>query len=194
MFYTARADEHEDLGDYDAAEADVRRALEISPQSARVLTHMGNVLSDQDEHEAALAYYDRAIALNPLNPRARMGRGDAYRVLDRWQEAVVDYEKATVYDRENASLYYFLSWGLSNELQRFEDAIDYAQRAHELEPGNRHYLFNLIVAKHGAKDCSVVGEMEEYVALCEDSGECERRLVDWAHDKASSLRSSAYCG
>lgn len=109
MFYTARADEHEDIGDYDAAEADVRRALEISPQSARVLTHMGNVLSDQDEHEAALAYYDRAIALNPLNPRARMGRGDAYRVLDRWQEAVVDYEKATVYDRDNASLYYFLS-------------------------------------------------------------------------------------
>lgn len=62
--------------DYDAALADLRRALALEPRHFGAIAGLAAILAQLDRKREAIAVYDRLIALNPRDEDARKARDD----------------------------------------------------------------------------------------------------------------------
>ncbi|MBV8898219.1 MAG: protein kinase [Acidobacteriaceae bacterium] len=83
------ATEHED-----DAVAQLRRALEIDPQSAEITAFMGWPLYLKPDYQGALEAEDKAIRIDPNLWTARMNRAYILRALHRLPEAIAEFRKA----------------------------------------------------------------------------------------------------
>jgi tetratricopeptide (TPR) repeat protein len=81
-------------GEAKEAEAEIRRALELRPDSAAAHCTYGNLLAAIRDFEGAIVRYDQAIALEPGHAIAYNNKGNALRRLGRSDEALASYEKA----------------------------------------------------------------------------------------------------
>ena len=86
-------------------EAEFRRALELAPQDAAIISNLGNVMSTFGRFDEALPLLKRAIALDPL-------RGASYRnlslnltLLGRYDEAEAAVRKAIELQPQSATNY-----------------------------------------------------------------------------------------
>jgi len=77
--------------DREAAGPTFRRALELNPNGAELLTAYSNYLDLAGRHEEALAEIERALALDPNNPQTRFFYGRALMEAHRFDEAVEQY-------------------------------------------------------------------------------------------------------
>ncbi len=86
---------HERRQDLAAAEADLRRIIELVPDDARALNHLGYTLADRtDRHEEALHLIERAIAIAPDDPAIIDSLGWVQYKLGRHEEAVDNLRRA----------------------------------------------------------------------------------------------------
>jgi tetratricopeptide (TPR) repeat protein len=92
---------------FDAALADLRKALAMAPWDPMVNYLIGDSLVEEQQPRQALAYLNRALAMRPgfLDAEASLGR--ALAVLGDLQQAAGDLEKAAPADR-NGSIHYDL--------------------------------------------------------------------------------------
>ncbi len=91
----ARAIGHERLGNWDKAEADFRRALELNPDQPQVLNYLGYSLVERKEKlEEALEMIERAVAREPGNGYIVDSLGWALYRLGRYNGAVGYMERA----------------------------------------------------------------------------------------------------
>jgi tetratricopeptide (TPR) repeat protein len=82
-----------DAGRVEEALAEYAVALELDPDDAEALAHVGIVLYQNDRPEDALRSVDRALATDPRYPEALFFRGVILlRGLDRPQEAISAFE------------------------------------------------------------------------------------------------------
>jgi len=83
-------------GDMESAERHLKRALALSPQSAKILNNLAWILSHQPEpdYEHALQFVNQALSIAPEFAEARETRGQILVVLQRWSEALTDLEFA----------------------------------------------------------------------------------------------------
>lgn len=72
-----------DTGDLDLAEKDVRDALTVDPENARLLTLAGRIALEKSQLERAFHLFEAAIKANPKLPDAHYYQGV---VLQRWQQ------------------------------------------------------------------------------------------------------------
>jgi len=93
-----RANQAYEAGDYRAAEAGYRKALEAAPDDARLHFNLGNALARQNKHDEALAAFDRSRSLadNPADRAAadyNMGhvlgaKNDWAKAAERFRESL----------------------------------------------------------------------------------------------------------
>ena len=80
---------------YDRAEAEFKKALELNPESAMTLNYLGYMLADQDVHlEEAIAYIQKALELEPNSGAYQDSLGWAYYRQDRLDLAEQYLKKA----------------------------------------------------------------------------------------------------
>lgn len=96
LFY-ARAVAFERAGEWDKAEADFRRALELNPDQPQVLNYLGYSFVDQGRNlDEALALIEKAVALRPDQGYIIDSLAWAYFRLGRYQDALAPMEKASL--------------------------------------------------------------------------------------------------
>lgn len=95
LFY-ARAISHERLGNWEAAEADFRKALELNPEQPQVLNYLGySLVEKQIKLDEALDMIERAVAARPDSGYIVDSLGWVLFRLGRYEEAVGHMERAT---------------------------------------------------------------------------------------------------
>jgi tetratricopeptide (TPR) repeat protein len=95
LFY-ARAISHERLGNWEAAEADFRKALELNPEQPQVLNYLGySLVEKQIKLEEALSMIERAVAARPESGYIVDSLAWVLFRMGRYEEAVGPMERAS---------------------------------------------------------------------------------------------------
>jgi len=132
--YLSRAIVLEKLGRWPAAEADLQRALELSPDQPDVLNFLGYMWADRGEHlQEGLAMIQHAVALRPASAAIIDSLGWAYFRLGDFEKAQEHLERAVELEPANATLNDHLG-DLYWRLDRFTEARFQWRRALALEP------------------------------------------------------------
>lgn len=135
--YFSRGAARERLGRWPDAEADFRRALEISPEQPEVMNYLGYSWIDRGEHlQEGLAMIQRAVELRPSSGAILDSLGWAYYRLGDYAQALDHFEHAVELEPADPTLNDHLGdayWRLGRRIEaRFQ-----WQRALTLEPDNR---------------------------------------------------------
>lgn len=95
FIHYARAISFHELDNWDPAEADFRRALELNPEQPNVLNYLGYSLVEQRRSfDEALGMIQRAVAARPDSGYIIDSLGWIYYRLGRYEEAVAPMERA----------------------------------------------------------------------------------------------------
>ncbi|MCG7520220.1 tetratricopeptide repeat protein [Ruegeria sp. Ofav3-42] len=95
FLYYARGISHERLKNWDLAEADFRRALELNPDQPQVLNYLGySLVERQEKLDEALNMIERAVAARPDSGYIVDSLGWVLFRLGRYDEAVGHMERA----------------------------------------------------------------------------------------------------
>lgn len=95
VLYYARGIAHERIGDWDEAEVDLRRALELNPGQPMVLNYLGYSFVEMGENmDEALAMIEEAVAARPDNGYITDSLGWVLYRMERYEEAVPLMERA----------------------------------------------------------------------------------------------------
>lgn len=87
--------------DFPAAAPEYRRALELSPGDARVLTRASVFLAQMGSFDEALAQVRRVAVLDPLNAHTQDDIGRVFEIGRRYREAIEAYGRALEIDPRN---------------------------------------------------------------------------------------------
>jgi Flp pilus assembly protein TadD len=132
--YFARGAARDMLHRWPEAEADLRRALELSPDSADVLNYLGYTWVDRGEHmQEGLTMIERAAQLKPLSGAIIDSLGWAYFRMGDYERALESLERAVELEPADATLNDHLG-DLSWRLDRRIEARFQWRRALSLEP------------------------------------------------------------
>ena len=138
--YFYRGAARERLGRWPDAEADFRRALEISPEQPEVLNYLGYSWIDRGERlQEGLALIERAVELRPQSGAIIDSLGWAHYRLGDYPQALLHLEHAVELEPADPTLNDHLGdvyWRLGRRIEaRFQ-----WQRALTLEPSNREVI------------------------------------------------------
>jgi TolB-like protein/Tfp pilus assembly protein PilF len=123
--------------DWAAAEAECRRAVELSPGDSVTRTHLADYMSIRARHEEAIAEFNRALELDPIS-RVHLGHFGLilYRAR-RYDESIVQCLNALEIDSTYANALWFLALALEQKGQLTE-SIAKLEKAVSLS-GGPHY-------------------------------------------------------
>ncbi|MDR5682501.1 MAG: tetratricopeptide repeat protein [Armatimonadota bacterium] len=94
----ARGEELLDQDDLRQAEASLRQAVELDPNSARARSKLGVALARQGRYEEAIEQFRRSLEADPLHAPAYSNLGTVYQEQGRTEEAMAAYRKAIEVD------------------------------------------------------------------------------------------------
>lgn len=138
--HLARAAVLDGLDRWPGAEADLQRALELSPDQPDVLNFLGYMWVDRGEHlHEGLAMIQRAVELRPTSAAIIDSLGWAYFQLGDFDKAQEHLELAVELEPASATLNDHLG-DLYWRLDRFTEARFQWRRALALEPNNSAVL------------------------------------------------------
>jgi tetratricopeptide (TPR) repeat protein len=125
------------LGEWDAAAAELRTELGNDPNNCMAQWILGNILLAQDlRPEEALANTNKALALCPALTQARVDRGRAFLKLNQNEKAVPDLEAAVKTSPDEPTIHFFLAQAY-RALGRAQDAKMEMQTFAKLEESAR---------------------------------------------------------
>jgi tetratricopeptide (TPR) repeat protein len=122
---------HLENGEWAAAEAAFRRAVEADPSSPVAYSKLGVALARQRRLDEAERAFVRAVSLNPRYAPAWSNLGNVYRETGRTQEALEAYQRAIAADPDYWIAHQNLG-GLYKQLGRTGEAIAALRRATRL--------------------------------------------------------------
>lgn len=128
-----RAAAYLQTGDYQAALADLERALAARPDDAFTRVLQGSALLDLDRPEEAVAAFDAAVRAEPDYVSAWIGRSAAFVEMDLADSGVDDAEEAVALAPEDAGALNALCWSLV-QAGRAADAMSTCDAAVEADP------------------------------------------------------------
>ncbi|MDX2850024.1 hypothetical protein PV342_16450 [Streptomyces sp. PA03-3a] len=95
---------HQDLGAYQDALQEHRRALQLAPDDAANHVLIGNVHTALGDHHTALTWYMKADELSPGDLATELAVGDGLYASSRFDEALTWYEKALAHSPGHTGL------------------------------------------------------------------------------------------
>jgi serine/threonine-protein kinase len=149
-FDSTLAEAHASLGhihlefdhDWDAAEREYRRAIQLDPNYATAHHWYGGYLSAMGRHREALQQAETARQLDPLSGIIQTWVGLRYYFARQYAPAIAEYRKALELDRDFAPAHWHLGWAYELSGQP-KQGIAEAQHALENDPENLLYLASL---------------------------------------------------
>jgi adenylate cyclase len=129
------AESHEALGvirfsndwDWKGAEASFARALELAPNSIRIMRQTVFMLYARGRHEEAITVLRRAVELDPLSGALHCFLGRSYRIAGRLDEAEAAIGRALELSRHGGFAHYYHS-DICLAQGRLDEALDAAKR------------------------------------------------------------------
>lgn len=128
-----RAAAYLQTGDYEAALADIERALSGRPGDAFTRLLQGSALLDLDRPEEAVAAFDAAVRAEPGYASAWIGRSAAFVEMDLPENGVEDAREAVALAPDDAGALNALCWALV-QAGRAADGLDICDAAVEADP------------------------------------------------------------
>jgi tetratricopeptide (TPR) repeat protein/radical SAM superfamily enzyme YgiQ (UPF0313 family) len=134
-----------------------RKALEINPGNATVLSNMGVALQTIGRLEEAVTSYQKAISIKPDYADAYYNLGNTLEEQGKLEEAVTSYQKAISIKPDYADACYNLGNTLKDQ-GKLEEAVTSHQKAIFIKPDYADAYYNLGIA------LKEQGKLEEAVA------------------------------
>jgi eukaryotic-like serine/threonine-protein kinase len=135
-----------DAGDFKSAEANLKTALEKTPDNARVLYNLGIVYWKENRLEEARTALEQAIRLEPRT-EPMMSLGVVYFIQGKYQDAIQIYKRAVQLSPENwdawGSLASVRQWGfrdLKEALNDYERAIRLGRQQMKTTPDDPYLV------------------------------------------------------
>jgi len=113
---------YSELGDSNAAQEALERAVEINPGLAESHLNLGNVYLKCDRVDDAIYEYEQALRINPREAKTHSNLGNAYGRAGRLNEAVSAYIQAVKLDPNFVDAYKNLASAYCR-LEMFEKAV-----------------------------------------------------------------------
>ncbi len=114
--------------DYDAAEAEFKRAIELSPNFANAYDGYGFYLKATAQHDASIEACKRAQELEPLSLFLSLSLGWAYYFARRYDEALAQSRKVLEMD-PNFGFAYWHRGMVYIQQRRYDDAVNAFRKA-----------------------------------------------------------------
>jgi tetratricopeptide (TPR) repeat protein len=149
-FDSTRAEAHASLAhihlefdhDWDAAEREYLRAIELDPEYPIAHHWYGGFLSAMGRHPEALRQAETARTLDPLSLIIQTWVGLRYYFAGDYERAIAEYRKALELDRDFAPAHWHLGWAYA-QTGRFKESVAEAERAVAIDGGTLVYLASL---------------------------------------------------
>ncbi len=149
--------------DWESAEREYLRAIELDPTYPTAHHWYGGYLSAMGRHEEALAQAEAARELDPLSSIINTWVGLRHYFAGRHEVAIQEYERALDLNPRFAPGQWHLGWALE-QTGRFDEAIAAAREAIDISGGNPLYLASLGHAYATAGDEARAREVLEQLA------------------------------
>ena len=137
--YRLRAANFIEINEYQKAEADYTKAIELDPENDENYYIRGNFYRYYlEDYNKAIADYTKAIELDPANPYNYFATGDAYGKNEQYNEALASYLKAEELDKDKSlakseALYNNMAINFEY-LEQNEKAVEYVTKQIEISP------------------------------------------------------------
>jgi tetratricopeptide (TPR) repeat protein len=174
--YQKSAMDHCKAGDYDAAIADMSKAIELTPNDAFIYALRGDMYSHKKAYDSAIDNFTKSIQISP-NTSAYYGRGLAYSNKGDWEKAVQEYTKSIQLNPEDSYVHLnYYNRGISYfKCNRREEALADIEKAVQLVPDDDDYQRGLEMVKRagqGGGDAEIAAIQREIKILLICSGVC----------------------
>ena len=177
--YADRGHAYVVANDYNKAIADYNVALQIKTNSASIYNLRAYAYLAMGRTNDAIADYNKSIALEPGDAVVFTSVGLLYAQTGNYKAGIANCEKAINIDTNFSVGYNNLAWLLSvvpnASLRNGRLAVEYAQKAGELDKWNQPYLFGTLAAAYAE-----VGDFDKAVKLetkCIQSGLSDADMV-----------------
>ena len=130
-------------GEADKALAAYARALKVNADFIPALLDRGDVYAAKNQPERALADYSEAVKRAPKQAMPHFRLGMFYHGRNRGAEAVAEYRAAIELDPRFAPAYNNLAWLVAEGKSNLAEALGWAKKAVELQPGVADYADTL---------------------------------------------------
>ena len=142
LLYNISGSAHTELGQFDLAIDNYKKALVIKPDYADAFCNIGIIQKKIGELDESIISYKKAIKFNPLHAVAYYNLGDALKGQGKLEEAVEVYNKAVAIKPEYADAYYNLGNALKDQ-GKLEEAIEAYNKALKIKPDYAEAYNNL---------------------------------------------------
>ncbi|MBI3315639.1 MAG: NADH-quinone oxidoreductase subunit C [Candidatus Omnitrophica bacterium] len=129
-------------GEWDAAIADLKKALELDPGKPETYVDLALAYEEKKDFGSAVTYADQAVKLAPKKASGYLALGLAHEGLKDFESAARVYRQGQQADPKNANLCLTLG-NLYGKQKRFDEAIVAYERAVEINPKETFAYSNL---------------------------------------------------
>ena len=131
--------------------------FQLSKKSERINYRLGDIYLRLGQWEKSVTYLNNFLELSPNNIEAEKKIGIAYYNLDKFTFAIDNFEKAakTLWDDKELMLFTAIA---ANKLGDYQKAIDYANRAVNLDKNFTRSYYQLAIAYKGLKQNKLAKE------------------------------------
>ena len=160
--------------------------MNFNPNSAEVLSNLGEALRKKSRLEESIRFCQQAIAADPKFRPAYINLGNAYKDQGLLREAVLNYRNAIELDPQSALAYTNLGDALA-EQDNVEEAVDSYAKAIALKPEKNDAYTNMLFMYSAFQFASPQAEIEMARGW-------EKSLLSEAERAAARTRASASAG
>jgi tetratricopeptide (TPR) repeat protein len=154
--FTRAAWEYLKAGDYQGAESQCRKAMELNPKSARAYYYLGLAMFGRKDYDQAIRYLSQAARADPGKSEVYTNLGAVFVAKGMLNEAISNLQKALQIDPNDAGAHANLGVAM---LQRGDKqgAIEHLSEAVRLKPDDQesHYGLARLLEEEGNTDRAV---------------------------------------
>lgn len=123
----------QESGSYETAIDYYQKAIELTPEDAKVYNKMGTAFASKEDYEQAIIYFKKALEIDPYNAYAYNNMGNAYAAIKQYTQAIYCFQKAIEIEPDGAYAYNNMGNAYSAQ-SNYVQAIEFYMKSINLDP------------------------------------------------------------